>query len=352
MKRAIPLVLALLILAACGAPAAEPSPASTPTPVIDEHETMEYVAGPSDEGYTFSTEHVSITIPEYISPVVAIGSGIPHFYENSSAWTLYYTPPEYEGFGTQICAIVEVPRGDFFNPDRFYNQSMTSVEVVGADSASFYVMVDPIGGIEIGHEEYDEYDALSRAMNGRFFMLHLTPAESDDLPTLAYQDLLTSANELDGQGDRTFTWAEAAVWAFDLLSAQNKGDSYPLNRGAYAGTGAEKAIVYLDSYGMLYGYEEGSLPPDKPFTRADFVQLLQRMQLARRQLIPYPGWLGDPVEAADLDETHWAYDVVNRAFQDGWLEMTDGKIRPDDPITAAEMARALRAAQPVLNAQH
>ena len=62
MKRAIPLVLALLILAACGAPAAEPSPASTPTPVIDEHETMEYVAGPSDEGYTFSTEHVSIFV--------------------------------------------------------------------------------------------------------------------------------------------------------------------------------------------------------------------------------------------------------------------------------------------------
>ena len=141
---------------------------------------------------------------------------------------------------------------------------MTSVEVVGADSASFYVMVDPIGGIEIGHEEYDEYDALSRAMNGRFFMLHLTPAESDDLPTLAYQDLLTSANELDGQGDRTFTWAEAAIWAFDLLSAHNKDNSYPLNRGAYAGTGAEKAIAYLDSYGMLYGYEEGFLPPTSP----------------------------------------------------------------------------------------
>ena len=35
---------------------------------------------------------------------------------------------------------------------------------------------------------------------------------------------------------------------------------------------------------------------------------------------------------------------MNRACKDGWLEMDgNGRIRPDEPVTAAEMAHALRA---------
>lgn len=350
MKRIVPIALALIVLAACGAPAASPTADAQPSSAAYEA-GFEYEAGPGDTAYTFSAGNFSLEIPEHLSSVVAVGSGIPHFYEDGPAWTLYYTPPQYEGFGTQICSIVEVPRAEFFDSEWFYSSSMSTVQVVAADSERLFVIVGPIGGVEIGRDEWDEYSALSKAMDGQFFATHLTPDNPDGVPRLTSLAMLTSAEELDALGDKTFTWAEAAIWAFDLISAQNKGRSYPLNHSAYAGTDATKAIAYLDSYGMLYGYDEESISPESPFTRADFVQLLQRMQFARGRIFTYPNWLGDPVEAEDLDETHWAYDAVNCAFQDGWLEVEDGRIRPDDPVTAAEMARALRAAHIVYTAQ-
>ena len=141
------------------------------------------------------------------------------------------------------------------------------------------------------------------------------------------------------------TWRRAApaLWAAALLTAGNKDKDYELRyTDVEPGTDEALAIAYLDSYGMYYGHDEELFRPDDPFTRADFAELLQRMQLARFQLTQYPNWYGNPVEVSDLDNAHWAYNAVNRAYQDGWLEMKDGKIRPDDAITAAEMATALR----------
>lgn len=345
MKRIIPLLAALLMLTACGQ-AAAPSP--TPAPVTDEPGAVEYEIGPQDEAYTYSAAFMDLTIPDYLAPVVAIGCGIPGFDENGSSWTLYYAPPEYGGFGAVICSIVEVPRDQAFDRSRFYNRLIATIQVVAADSASLYVMVGPIGGVSVGRDEWGEYLAVSKAMDGQFFMRNLVPDEPDALPYLTSADMLRAAAELEAKGDATMTWAEAMVWAYDLISASNKDNDYRLRHGAYAGTPAEKAIAYFDSYGMLYGYEAGSLPPEAPFTRADFVQLLQRMQLARRQITVYPNYYGEPVEADDIDASHWACDALTCAYRDGWIELTDGKIRPDEPITAAEMAHALRAAQAAL----
>lgn len=344
MKRIIPLLAALLMLAACGQAAAPP----TPSPVTDEPGAAAYEIGPQDEAYTYSAAFMDLTIPDYLAPVVAIGCGIPGFDENGSSWTFYYAPPEYGDAGAVICSIVEVPRDQAFDRNRFYNRLMTTVQVVAADSASLYVMVGPIGGVSVDSEKLDEYLAVSKAMDGEFFSRSIVPDEPDALPYLTSADMLTAAAELEAQGDATMNWAEAMVWAYDLISAPNKDNDYRLRHGAYALTPAAKAIAYLDSYGMLYGYEAGSLPPEAPFTRADFVQLLQRMQLARPQITVYPNYYGEPVKADDIDASHWACDALTCAYRDGWIEMTGGKIRPDEPITAAEMAHALRAAQAAL----
>lgn len=75
------------------------------------------------------------------------------------------------------------------------------------------------------------------------------------------------------------TRAEAAVWAFDLLTADNKAKEYPLNfTDVEPGTEEARAIAYLDSYGLFYGRDAESFRPDEPITRAEFVQLLQRMR--------------------------------------------------------------------------
>ena len=165
------------------------------------------------------------------------------------------------------------------------------------------------------------------------------------LPELTAESVLDSAEALSEDGGATMTRAEAALWAAGLLTADSDKDRvYELRyTDVEPGTDAARAISYLDSYGMYYGHDVGLFRPNDPFTRADFAELLQRLQLARFQLTPYPTWYGDPVEAADLDESHWAYNALNRAYKDGWLTVENGQIRPDEPITYAEMAAALSA---------
>ena len=123
------------------------------------------------------------------------------------------------------------------------------------------------------------------------------------------------------------------------------GKEYPLRfSDVEPGTEAARAIAYLDSYGMFYGHDGELFRPDEPFTRAEFTELLQRLHLAQPQGNPYPDWYGEPIGAADLGAEHWAYDVMTRAYKDGWMEMDESvRIRPDEAVTAAEMAHALRA---------
>ena len=329
----------------------------TPTPERDESipEEPEFILGPAEEGYTFRCDELgfSLPVPDEAAPYLGICMGIPHFVSEDESCSFYYIYGEDGRYTAFSSGIIVAPRRDFFNPGRFYNESYHSWHSVVAASAEYiYVFQGGIGGTELPMEPQEGQAAATAVGDPEDLRENLLVDEPDALPELTDEAMRAASEALAARGDETLTRAEAAVLIFGALTADNKAADYPLRfTDLEPGSEAARAAAYLDSYGMLYGYEEGFLPPDKPFTSADFAQLLQRMQLARRQLSPYPGWLGDPVEAADLDETHWAYDVVNRAFQDGWLEMTDGKIRPDDPITASEMARALRAAQPVLNAQ-
>lgn len=83
MKRIIPLILALLLLAACGAEAAEatPTPESTPVPTSEAEDPAsasdmmtpassaeytpepwpEFLAGPAEGGYEFRSEELGLT---------------------------------------------------------------------------------------------------------------------------------------------------------------------------------------------------------------------------------------------------------------------------------------------------
>ena len=107
-----------------------------------------------------------------------------------------------------------------------------------------------------------------------------------------------------------------------------------------------KVEVYPVSYTHLdvYKRQDGDLfRPDEPITRAEFVQLLQRVQFARRQISHYPISFGDSIPASDLDKGHFAYLELDRAWKDGWIELTDGLVQPDEAMTAAEMRAALTA---------
>ena len=332
MKRIAPLTLALLLLAACGAPGAEPTSTPTPAATPDSLCEADFAAGPEDGAYTYTDEKLglSLSIPDELAPNVAIAEGMEFFDENGDSISLYYIPQQSEHGCSLMKSIVRVPRGDYFDPERFYNRSIASFGAVAASEDSLYVLVDAIGGAAVSDETWEAYKAVSDATDSSFFKENMS---------------VTAQVALSEDGGATMTRAEAALWAAGLLTAgSDKGRVYELRyTDVEPGADAARAISYLDSYGMYYGHDVGLFRPNDPFTRADFAELLQRLQLARFQLTPYPTWYGDPVEAADLDESHWAYNALNRAYKDGWLTVENGQIRPDEPITHAEMAAALSA---------
>ena len=352
MKRLIPLTLALLLLAACGAPAAEAT--ATPPAATEQICEVDFVADPEERAYTYTDEKLglSLFIPDEFAPLVAISEGIDFWDEGGDSISLYYLPPQREYGCSLMESIVRVPRREYFDPERFYNHYMASYGVVAASEDSFYVLVEPIGGVMIGHETLEAYTELCAKMESNFFKENMRVTAQDALPELMAESVLAAAEALSADGGATMTRAEAALWAAALLTAGNKDKDYELRyTDVEPGTDEALAIAYLDSYGMYYGHDEALFRPDDPLTRADFAELLQRMQLARFQFTQYPDWYGEPVEASDLDNAHWAYNAVNRAYQDGWLEMKDGKIRPNEPITCAEMAAALTALHAELSAE-
>lgn len=338
MKKAFLFILALLLLSACGAPAAEP--VETPS------ESAAPVTGPQEEAYTFTSLELALSFPvsEELAPKIAIKQGVDFFDEGGDSLSICLIMPDSDELDTVLTTLVKVPRREFFSPEQFYRKNIASFQAVAASAESIYVQVGPIGGVAIKTEDYEYYSAIAQELDGDFFRENLTVTDADGLPELQADAVSGAAEELEALGSGTMTRAEAAVWAFDLLTADNKAKEYPLNfTDVEPGTEEARAIAYLDSYGLFYGHDAESFRPDEPITRAEFVQLLQRMQLARLQLTPYPTWYGDPVEASDLDESHWAYNELNRAWQDGWMKVENGQLRPDDPITYAEISGALSA---------
>ena len=144
MKRLIPLLLALaLLLTACGAPSAEPSPSPTPypaspqdlntlpEPTVDPRIPQEpaVLAGPADEGYTFTsdTQHFSIEISDEAAPYVVICDGLTGYYPVGEAVSFCFYSYKYDTILGTFGTVIAYPREDFFDPTTIYNESSHAV---------------------------------------------------------------------------------------------------------------------------------------------------------------------------------------------------------------------------------
>lgn len=378
VKYAVILLLALLLLTACGAPTAEPSPPPSPSPstvmssspqnisgveqkpsITPKIEAV-VVAGPEESGYTFRSDAqmFSIDIPDAAAPYILITDGREGYIEPGQAVTFEYYSHEYESRLGTFGSVMIIPRSDFFNPMTYYNRSTHSVHsVIKASNDYIYVHFGGIGGTDMTMQPLEGLSAASAAVGYNSLKANMVVDDPDGLPMLERDSLPAAAKALDAMGKATLTRAEAAKFIFDTLTADNKAKDYPLRfTDVTPGTDEARAIAYLDSYGIFTQYTKdgeriddgGRFRPDEPITRAEFSQLLQRVQFTRQsRYYDYPLWFylggSDGAPASDFDETHWAWDVLNRAWYDGWVELTDGKMRPDEPMTAAEMERAFTA---------
>lgn len=89
------------------------------------------------------------------------------------------------------------------------------------------------------------------------------------------------------------------------------------------------AIGYMEQYGIIKGYSDGTFRPNAAITRAEFAAIASRFD----NLIT-----GEPIMFSDVKATHWAKDYISSAAAKGWIKgYTNGTFRPDNYITRAEV---------------
>jgi len=79
---------------------------------------------------------------------------------------------------------------------------------------------------------------------------------------------------------------------------------------------------------FMQGYPDGTFRPDGELTRAETAAMVARITGLRT------------VEASayeDVDASHWAHRYIMQVKADGYMIGYDGKFRPEDPITRAEL---------------
>lgn len=305
----------------------------------------EFVAGPAEGGYEFCSEELglSFTVPAEVSQKVAVASGVKYRDPDGTSITLYYVPENGRYPITMFYMVAESPRGDFFRPGNWYYSTTTGHPIAAMSESSVYFTMGPLGGSEIGRDDplWDDYietcEAVSTAIRES-----IAVDEPSSIPALDTDAVIDASVRLAARGDAALTRAEAAQLAFDLLSAENKSEAYPLDyTDVEPGSEAAQAISYLESYGLLTRYsrdgedlDDGLFRPDEDISRAEFATLLHRLSFQ-----PCPLAYGEVLENVGID--YWACSYVDYAWKCGWLELSDGDIRADELITCAEAARAL-----------
>ena len=358
MKRIIPLLLAMLILSACGASAVEITPTPevaaavekpmvepTPTPADDRkpqyiENGKEVIAWPQESAYKLRLDSIGMTInvPQEAAAKTTITKGYD-YYDVDSFVTFYFVREG--GYYAGMFSVEAQPRSLFFSS----HQGRNTIPTIFAVSEDWIYLI-PMGEAEI-LETDPEIELFNDVRSTMRDAVHNARIDAPSvLPEPDTAALSAKAGELATIGDATITRAEAAQMAFDLLTAENKDKEYPLNyTDVDANSEYAHAVAYLDSYGLLTRFSRDGedldgefFRPDEPITRAEFTMFLHRLSFQ-----PSPMWLGDKLET--LSTEHWGYRYMDYAWKSGWLALDEsGDIRPDEPITAAEAAHALSLA--------
>ncbi|WP_169447579.1 InlB B-repeat-containing protein [Paenibacillus daejeonensis] len=89
------------------------------------------------------------------------------------------------------------------------------------------------------------------------------------------------------------------------------------------------AIGYMEQFGIITGYADGSFRPDATITRAEFAAIASRFD----KLVT-----GEPITFTDIPENYWARDYIASAAAKGWIQgYPDGTFKPGNYITRAEV---------------
>lgn len=131
--------------------------------------------------------------------------------------------------------------------------------------------------------------------------------------------------------ERNMTRAEVTTMFARLLTEQieaNKTYSSTFNDVA-KNCWAANYIGYMQQFGIVTGYTDGSFRPNAPVTRAEFAAIASRFEKLTQGSKSF----------TDVPDTHWAVKYINFAATRGWVTgYADGTFKPEHSITRAEVA--------------
>ena len=131
--------------------------------------------------------------------------------------------------------------------------------------------------------------------------------------------------------ERNMTRAEVTTMFARLLTEQIEADkTYSSTFNDVAkGCWAANYIGYMQQFGIVTGYTDGSFRPNAPVTRAEFAAIASRFEKLTQGSKSF----------TDIPDTHWAVKYINFAATRGWVTgYADGTFKPEHSITRAEVA--------------
>lgn len=131
--------------------------------------------------------------------------------------------------------------------------------------------------------------------------------------------------------ERNMTRAEVTTMFARLLTEQIEADKTYSNTFTDVPKGywAANYIGYMQQFGIITGYSDGSFRPDAPVTRAEFAAIASRFEKLTEGSKSF----------ADVPDTYWAARYINFAATRGWVTgYSDGTFKPENTITRAEVA--------------
>lgn len=138
---------------------------------------------------------------------------------------------------------------------------------------------------------------------------------------------------------RSMTRAEAAAIFARLLAAKN-GDVLYNNVHCSFSDVSGKAwyagyVKYLETFGIMNGYKDGTFRPQQAITRAEFVAISVRFYEAYGIKVTSEA---EKLVFTDVSSGYWASGYIDAASMNGWvLGYGNGTFAPDNEITRAEV---------------
>ena len=130
---------------------------------------------------------------------------------------------------------------------------------------------------------------------------------------------------------RNMTRAEVATMFANLLTQRMEANkTYPNTfHDVPKNFWAANYIGYVQQFGIISGYADGSFRPNAPVTRAEFAVIASRFEKLTE----------GGKHFTDVTSAHWAAKYIDFAATRGWVTgYADGTFKPENPITRAEVA--------------